>query len=106
MKRGVPKEALRQIESVKAARNMGNGSASMRQQALASLVPFFPMLPETGRANFIDDAISVYTNESKVARYNPKPQKSDLPDDQHAMAMLGVSAMKQGIPFPPTATQM
>jgi len=105
IKRGVPKKALREIESIKADRNMGNGSATMRQQALASLMPFFPMLNEVGRSNFIDDAISVYTNEAKVQRYNPKPQPSDLPDDQHALAMLGVSAIKQGIPFPPTATQ-
>jgi hypothetical protein len=103
--RGVPRAALRQIKSVKADRNMGNGSNAMRQQAILSLMQFFPMFNEKGRSNFIDDAISLYANEDKVERYNPKPTPSELPDDQHALAMLGISAIKQGIPFPPTATQ-
>jgi hypothetical protein len=105
IRRGVPKEALRMIESIKSDRNMGNGSATMRQQALGALMPFFPMLNETGRANFIDDAISVYTNEAKVQRYNPKPTPSDLGSDQQAFAMLQVSSMHDGIAPVVTATQ-
>jgi hypothetical protein len=105
VKRGVPKKDLRKIDSVKADRNMGNGSSMMRQQALGSLAPFIPMLPETGRSNFIDDTIAIYTSEGKVQRYNPKPDQNELPSDHHAMAMLQVSGMKDGIEAVVTSTQ-
>lgn len=105
IKRGVPKEDLQKIESVKADRNIGNGSTIMRQQALASLMPFMPGWPETGRSNFNDDVISIYTNEAKVERYNPKPEKSEQATDQHAFAMLQVGSMKDGVPPIITPTQ-
>ncbi len=104
-RRGVPKAALLSRKSVRAFRSMGNGSAIMRQTTLASLTPYSAMWPETGQANFHDDVISAYTNQSKVQRYNPKADRMGRPTDQNNLAMLENAAMKTGADVVWTPTQ-
>lgn len=104
-RREVPKAALLKRKSVRHFRSMGNGSAIMRQTTLASLTPYSAMWPETGQANFHDDVISAYTNQSKVERYNPKAARMNQPTDQHNLAMLENAAMKTGAQVIWTPTQ-
>ena len=104
-RRGVPKAALLSRKSVRAFRSMGNGSVIMRQTTMQSLLPFLQLLPESGRVNFVDDAIAVYANQSKVERYNPKPELAGQPTDQQAYAMLENAAMKVGAEVVWTPTQ-
>jgi hypothetical protein len=84
---------------------MGNGSAIMRQTTLASLTPYSAMWPESGQANFHDDVIAAYTNQTKVERYNPKAARMNQPTDQHNLAMLENAAMRTGAQVIWTPTQ-
>lgn len=104
-KRGVPLKALRQIESVKATRIIGQGSQFQRQQALEWMLGLIAMLPEDGRTAVIDDSIASRAGQALVRRYNPKPEGANTATDQHAFAMLQVSAMKDGVPPVITSTQ-
>jgi hypothetical protein len=103
-RRGVPKAALLSRKSIRAFRSMGNGSIVMRQTALQSLLPLLQLLPQSGRSNLVDDAISVYANQSKVERYNPKPELASG-TDQQALAVLENAAMKTGSQVVWTDTQ-
>jgi len=104
-RRGVPKAALLSRKSIRAFRSMGNGSVVMRQTTMQSLLPFLQLLPESGRANFVDDAISVYANQSKVQRYNPKSERLGEPTDQQAWALMENGVMNTGAPVQWTDTQ-
>lgn len=104
-KRGVPPKALRMVQSVKAARVVGQGSAFMRQQALEFLMGMVSMLPETGRSNLIKQVIASRAGQDKVAQFYPDPQTDTSMASQTAEATLQVSAMKMGIPPVPVQTQ-
>jgi hypothetical protein len=84
---------------------MGNGSAVMRQTTLQALAPFSTQWPESGQANFHDDVIAVYTNQSKVERYNPKAARNNEPNDQQAYAQMENAVMKTGAEVIWTPTQ-
>lgn len=105
-RRGIPKEALQCIDSVKANRAVGQGSAFLRQQALEFLLGLMQTLPEAGRTNLIRDVVAARTGQSKVDRYAPRgPNQDPGIAAQESDAMLQVSAMKQGIPPVPVPTQ-
>jgi hypothetical protein len=103
--RGVPKVALHKIESVKASRIVGQGSAFMRQQSLDFILGIVSMLPENGRQNLINDVIASRTGQAFVKRYNPQVAQNTLPSDQESEAMDKVVGMKVGMPAIITATQ-
>jgi hypothetical protein len=94
--RGVPKEAITKVRSVRAYRNIGNGSIFMRQAAFQSGMVLVPMLNEEGRNNFLDDAIATNFSQDMVSRYNPKPKDMYSTQDQMNLATLENSALRQG----------
>lgn len=104
-KRGVPKLALLKTASVRAYRNIGNGSMFLRQQTIQGMAPWVPMMNEQGKQAFLDDAISATTSYRNVDRYNPKPDKLNTPDDQMALAMSENNSFKTGNPVLVTPTQ-
>ncbi len=96
--RGVPTEAMRKIESIRAWRNIGNGSVAMRQQTLQQFMAMYPLLPADGQQNLLEDVISVSSSRSQVERYMPETARQQLPTDDHAFAMLENAALKVGAP--------
>jgi len=103
---GIPVEAMRDVEYVKASRVVGQGSEFLRQQSTEFLFgTVLPMLPEDGRVHLIDDVIASRAGQSAVDRYSPKKDQSTLPDDQYAWAMSQVADMKTGVPAIPTSSQ-
>jgi len=101
---GVPAEAFRTV-TVRAYRNIGNGSMYMRQQQIQALGPLVPMMPETGKSNWLDDAIASNTNQDLVSRYNPKPNESSNANDHQWAAMLENAALKDSAPITITESQ-
>lgn len=104
-RRGVTKEDLAKIRSVKATRVVGQGSAYLRQQSLEFLLGLIAMLPESGRANLIQDVIAARSGQFSVERYYPTAKESQMPSDQNAEAMQWVAAMKTGVMPVVTDTQ-
>jgi hypothetical protein len=103
---GVPLEAMKEPELVRASRVVGQGSEFMRQQSTEYLFQMLtPTLPETGRANLIKDVIASRAGQHAVERYYPEADPSKLPDDATALAMGQVADMKIGVPAVVTATQ-
>lgn len=103
--RGVPPETFKKIKSVRAWRNIGNGSVSMRQQTLQNFMGIYPMLPAGGQQNLLADVIGVSSSQSQVDRYLPPNELAKLPTDQEAMAMLENAAIKIGAPVTWTPSQ-
>lgn len=104
-KRGVPRVALQKAKTVRAMRNVGNGSVFMRRNSMSSLMSIYPLLPEDGKQAFLEDAVAVETNQEVVDRYVPRRSKIKLPDDQTAMAMLENGMFKIGNPVVWTPSQ-
>lgn len=105
-KAGVPKEALKEVEYVKATRVVGQGSEFLRQQVLQMLLTTVtPMLPESGRGRLIKDFIGAHAGQAAVDGYYPEKEASALPDDQYAWAVSQVADMKIGVPAVVTDTQ-
>lgn len=105
-KDGVPDEAIRKPELVKASRVIGQGSEFMRQQSLGTLFQtVIGMLPEGGRDNLITDLVSSFAGQSAVERYYPPAEIRKQATDQEAEAMQWVSAMKTGLDVVVTDTQ-
>jgi hypothetical protein len=96
--RGVPDQAIRNVRCVLAYRNAGNGSIVMRQQNIQSTLPLFGLLPENGKQNFLDYALSSIHGQSMADLFNPKTKESKLPTEDASWAMLENSAIKTGAP--------
>jgi len=105
VERGVPVEVLQKVGVVRAYRNIGNGSPVQRQQALTALAPLSVRWPEDGQKAFMEDVVSAYTNESKVARYVDTEMAQGLPTDDQSYAMLENAAIKLGAPVTWTPSQ-
>jgi hypothetical protein len=96
--RGVPIQALRQVESVKATRIIGQGSQFMRQQALEKMLDTLALWPsESGRNNLLSDFIASQAGQGMVERYNPSTELTSDMDDQKAFAHLQIASAKDGI---------
>lgn len=104
-RRGVTLADMRSIESVRAYRNIGNGSHMQRQQDLETFAEYVPMLAESGRQSWMEDVVAAKFGSSKIARYVPPRDKQLLPNDQQAMAILENAAMNGGAPVAWTPTQ-
>lgn len=103
--RGVPPQACEQIEHVRAWRNIGNGSAAMRQQTLSNLMTLYPVLPADGQVNLLEDLVAVNGSQAQVDRYVRTQMQADLPTDQQAWAMLENAAMRESAPVTWTPSQ-
>lgn len=105
LKRGVTLAEMRKVESVKACRNIGNGSQQQRTRELQEFEPFVPMLPESGKQNWMQLVVASKFGQSMVERLVPPRDKQLLPNDQQAMALLENAALKAGAPVAWTPTQ-
>ena len=103
--RGVPKECFKKVESVRAIRIIGQGSAFLRREAINSLGEIVASLPEDGRNNWLNAKIAAEAGQSAVQLFNPEKVQSQLQDDQTAEAMLQVAAMRVGVPAVVTSSQ-
>lgn len=103
--RGVPETAWQKIESVRAWRNIGNGSAAMRQQTLSNYMGIYPLLPADGQVNLLEDIVSVSGSQAQVERYVRTNQQEGLPSDDMNTAMLENAALKIGAPVTWTPSQ-
>lgn len=95
--KGVPAEAWCRMESVHAARVVGQGSPFMRKAAIDALFPIAGALPEEGRANLIADKVAAEAGQSAVDRYFPR-SKPLTAGDQQAEAVQWVGVMRAGVP--------
>lgn len=103
---GVPPEAIAQIESVRAWRNIGNGSAGLRQQTLQNFMGLYPLLPANGQLRLLEDVVAVSGSQAQVERYvMPDEVRANLPTDQQELAMLENAALKIGAPVTWTPSQ-
>jgi hypothetical protein len=102
---GVPPEALVNIRSVRAYRNVGNGSVFMRQAAFQNGLAIVPMFNEEGRNNFLSDAIATLFSQDMVSRYNPQPKDMYSVQEQTSYAMVENGAIHDGINPMVAATQ-
>lgn len=101
---GVPKECFGRLESVKAVRVVGAGSAFMRQNILTALAPYVQG-NEEGMGNWRDDLIAAHAGQSAVSRYAPKRTQNKLASQQQFDATEAVAMAKLGIPAPIVGTQ-
>jgi hypothetical protein len=91
--RGVPQEAIDQVEWVRANRLSGYPSPEVRKRNLREVAGFFASLPEQGKSNLLDEAISIYCGPDKVDVFNPKGEK---PNMDAALAVLENGVMTTG----------
>lgn len=103
--RGVPNQAFKDIESIQSWRNIGNGSAAMRQQTLQQLLSLYQLLPADGQQNLLEDVIANTSSRSIVERYIPETSRQQLPSDDQNIALLENSALKVGAPVTWTPSQ-
>lgn len=82
---GVPKEALADMEFVRANRQNGYGSPEMGIMKFNQSKELVPMLPEDGKQNWLEDMVTVIHGPDKTARYAPRLH---LPNDDDWMAAV------------------
>lgn len=98
VERGVPIKAVRNVTSVSAYRTMGNGNMHLRRESVASIMAIIGMLPESGRANALQDYISANTGHRNVDRYYPSLEIQKLPNEHQADAFIENGILKVGAP--------
>src|SRR4029077_3388828 len=92
---GVPKEALTNMEYVRANRQSGYGSPQMALLKQQQMLPLVPMLPEQGKQNWLEDAVTTIEGPEKTDRYAPRQY---IPNEDDSIAQLENGLMTQGIP--------
>ena len=90
---GVPKEALKDMEYVRANRASGFGSQSARKAANGELLQIINMLPEDGRQNAIADIVVGIMGPEKLKRYVPEQH---VPDNDDWQADIENGQMEDG----------
>lgn len=96
--RGVPREALAKTRSVRSYRNVGNGSAFLRQTNIGSLAAFFAEFPEDGKQAFLEDVVAAYTGQQKVERYVKTAMRTNLPTEHTWDATVENDSLAKGSP--------
>lgn len=86
IERGVPPEAMRRAESVRAARTTGKGSPMERRYAMNQMLELAGMLPEGGREKVVKDAVASITGWHSLERYYPAPEKDSHAQEQQQEA--------------------
>lgn len=104
-KRDVPMDAIKNVLWVRAYRNAGNGSMMMRQQSIAETLPFFGMLPEDGKQNFLQYALSSIHGQSMADLFLPQRDGNALPNNDVALATIENAVLKVGSPVIVTPDQ-
>lgn len=96
--RGVPEAALSRTRSIRSYRNVGNGSAFLRQTNIASLAAFFQEFPEDGKRRFLEDIVAAYTGQQKVERYIKTEGAAGIPNRHVWEATQENAALKEAAP--------
>jgi hypothetical protein len=94
--RGVPVQAMIDIDYVEATRTVGQGSQFAKQQLLGTLLGLAGSLPEGGKVNLLKDYIAAQVGQQMVDRYLPTQMQSARVQDQAALAVLEHSSLRQG----------
>jgi hypothetical protein len=94
--RGVPVQAMIDIDYVEATRTVGQGSQFAKQQLLGTLLGLAGSLPEGGKINLLKDYIAAQVGQQMVDRYLPTQMQSARVQDQAALAVLEHSSLRQG----------
>jgi hypothetical protein len=81
----VPKQALANMEFVRANRQSGYGSPQMGLLKMQQGQQIVPMLPEQGKQNWLEDSVTLIYGPEKTARYAPRQH---VPDDQDWQASV------------------
>ncbi len=92
---GVPREALADMEYVRANRQSGYGSPQMALLKQQQMLPLVPMLPEQGKENWLRLAVTTIEGPEKVDLIAPKQY---IPNEDDSIAALENGLMTQGIP--------
>lgn len=87
MRRGVPQVALKDVESVKATRSIGQGSANARLQAMKMIGEYLPQLPETTRKRVINANIAAIAGQIGVDSFGI-PEEVKLDGSELSIASL------------------
>lgn len=103
--KGVTKEELKKLDFIRAFRNIGNGSAAMRQQSLQSVLSIYPLYPADGQQNILEDFTRSVGSQTAVERYLPAAARQNLPNDQVWAAMMENAAMRESAPVTWTPSQ-
>lgn len=103
--RGVPTEALNDIDYVQASRNYGQGSAFLRLQTITGLMQISGQLPESGRSALLRDYIAALAGQQQVGRYMVEPEQDVYAKDQIAEANIENAVMQTGNPVIITDSQ-
>ena len=103
--RGVPKEALNDVDYVEASRNYGQGSAFLRLQTISGLMQISGQLPESGRNALMRDYIAALAGQQQVGRYMVEPEQDVYAKDQVAEANIENAVMQTGNPVIITDSQ-
>ena len=93
--RGVPVQAMMDIDFVEATRTVGQGSQFAKQQLLGSLLSLSGALPEGGKINLLKDYIAAQVGQQMVDRYLPTQVQSSRIQDQAALAVLEHASLHQ-----------
>jgi hypothetical protein len=93
--RGVPVQAMMDIDFVEATRTVGQGSQFAKQQLLGSLLSLSGALPEGGKINLLKDYIAAQVGQQMVDRYLPTQVQSSRTQDQAALAVLEHASLHQ-----------
>jgi hypothetical protein len=93
--RGVPVQAMMDIDFVEATRTVGQGSQFAKQQLLGSLLSLSGALPEGGKINLLKDYIAAQVGQQMVDRYLPSQVQSSRVQDQAALAVLEHASLNQ-----------
>ena len=103
--RGVPRKDLEKLDYIRAYRNIGNGSAALRQQALQGLLSIYQLYPADGQQNILEDFTRAAGSQTAVERYLPATARQNLPTDQQWQAMMENAALRNSAPVTWTPSQ-
>ncbi len=92
---GVPKEALADMKYVRANRQSGYGSPQMALLKQQQMIPIVPMLPEQGKQNWLEDAVTTIEGPEKTERYVPREY---IPNQDDSIAALENGNFINGVP--------
>ena len=96
MNRGVPAGALLDIESVKATRSIGQGSAAARLAAMSQISEYLPQLPESSRKNVINATVAAIGGGQIAIDAFGIPQETKPDGNELSISSLENNAFQSG----------
>ncbi len=90
---GVPRQALADMEYVRANRQSGYGSPQMALLKQQQMMPLVPMLPEQGKENWLRQAVTTIEGPEKVDSFVPKQY---IPNQDDSIAALENGLIQEG----------